>query len=280
MAWSKGVSGNPFGAQRGRPQNHGQLGSKKANRKIQDRNFYYDVSTGEKKHFGDKKPFRGPNSQNVGPAWEPKVAVEDEDGNIDPLDYLQSLVSNRNKPDKDRIVAALGLAPFRYPKAVGERLSARIVMPAPKSAAEAQEQKREIIRMERDQEITHIEAERQMARLDSYLGTIPVVIHEGQIAAIEAHDESEPDAPTTFMIESVIGMMPGCENVKTPSHVQVKMIASRKEEEPTDGASESHGQAEGYSCSHGFVEIESVHRSASGSRETAAKIDFVIELRR
>jgi hypothetical protein len=167
--------------------------------------------------------------------WEPKVV---NDGNefehVDCLDFLQSLVNDPNKPDRDRMGAAGIIAQYKYTKPIGEYLSIALNWLAPTNATEALDRLKQVLVLEWSQVITHVEAERLTARLNAYLNAIPIVDHEGRIKLLEDKSASEDQdaSAVAFIVESAMGTLPGCEDTLMPPHVQV--IDTRPLEEDDD----------------------------------------------
>jgi hypothetical protein len=156
--------------------------------------------------------------------WEPKVVNHgNEFEHVDCLDFLQSLVNDPNKPDRDRMGAAGIIAQYKYTKPLGEYLSIALNWPAPTSATEALDRLQQVMVLEWSQVITHVEAERLTARLNAFLAAFPIVDHEGRIKALEdkSASEDQDDSSVAFIVESAMGMLPGCENLEMPKHVQV-----------------------------------------------------------
>jgi hypothetical protein len=113
MAWQRGQSGNP----RGRWQ-AGESGNPKGSQPGREQNQNH------KKRGGNYGPV-GVGSRGGKTEWKPAVVGDGE--HIDPLDYQQSVIDDRDAPRRDRLQASALLAPFKHVKPQGQYLSRSII---------------------------------------------------------------------------------------------------------------------------------------------------------
>jgi hypothetical protein len=163
--------------------------------------------------------------------WEPKVVGETE--HIDPLDYQQSVVDDKNAPRRDRLQASALLAPFKHVKPTGTKLATVVDLPPPTTIDQALEQRGQIMGLEQLRLITKEDATQLITELDGWVFVKRGPDHEQRLQAIKAKVRGEQDAPQVqFIVESPLGMLPvgeGEPSVIMPSNVRV--IDTRPEEE-------------------------------------------------
>jgi hypothetical protein len=84
--------------------------------------------------------------------------VEGKEKQIDTREYLEQVVATDTLPHRDRMAAALGLMPFKYPRAEGRYLGFQWDEPAPKTLEQAISQTQKIIELERQGVINNVDA--------------------------------------------------------------------------------------------------------------------------
>jgi hypothetical protein len=151
--------------------------------------------------------------EEMHPETKPKLAlVNDPAERIDPLEYLNSVVSNPATTQRDRIGAALGVLPYVHTKAEGKYLSLNWDMPAPATVEEAQYQIRMVNEMLRRQKIKDTEATKLIEGITALYPTMERLEIVREI--MELKNKVEGRAPIIDVFaEGGLPQLPGNENM-------------------------------------------------------------------
>jgi hypothetical protein len=191
----------------------------------------------------------GIGSRGGKPEWKPKIV--EGDGHIDCLDYLQSIVSDPSKSDRDRTAAALGLAPWQYVKPTGTKLATVVDLPPPQTIDEAIEQRGQIMGLERLRLLTKEDAAQLITELDGWVLLKRGPDHEQRLRALEAERRAAQDVPAIVVVEAATGILPGCEDIVRPEHVRIEAPKEEADDDKSGGTCSEDSGLGGSASSQG-----------------------------